>query len=56
MAVTTESIRNVVLVGHNGNGKTSLAEAMLYRAGVVARPGRVDDGSTVCDSGASCRG
>ena len=50
MAVTTESIRNVVLVGHNGNGKTSLAEAMLYRAGVVARPGRVDDGSTVCDS------
>ena len=50
MAVTTKSIRNVVLVGHNGNGKTSLAEAMLYRAGVVGRPGRVDDGTTVCDS------
>ena len=52
MAVTTDSIRNVVLVGHNGNGKTSLAEAMLYRAGVVGRPGRVDDGTTICDSDA----
>jgi elongation factor G len=50
MAVATEFIRNVVLVGHNGNGKTSLAEAMLYRAGVVGRPGKVDEGSTVCDS------
>ena len=45
-----EKIRNIVLVGHSGNGKTSLAEAMLYRAGVVNRPGRVGDGSTVCDS------
>ena len=43
-------IRNIVLVGHSGNGKTSLAEAMLYRAGVVNRPGRVPDGTTVCDS------
>ena len=47
--MSTQSIRNVVLVGHNGNGKTSLAEAMLYRAGVIGRMGRVDDGSTVCD-------
>ena len=45
----TQSIRNVVLVGSNGNGKTTLAEAMLHRAGVIDRPGRVDDGSTVCD-------
>ena len=49
MAVATKSIRNVALVGHNGNGKTSLAEAMLYRAGIVGRPGKVDDGNTVCD-------
>jgi elongation factor G len=49
MAVPTERIRNVVLVGHNGNGKTSVAEAMLYRGGVVGRLGRVESGSTVCD-------
>ena len=47
--MSSRSIRNVVLVGHNGNGKTSLAEAMLYRAGVVGRLGRVDDGTTRCD-------
>ncbi len=40
-----DRIRNVVLVGHNGTGKTSLAEAILYRAGVVSRPGRVDQGT-----------
>ena len=50
MVVATESIRNVVLLGHNGNGKTSLVEAMLYRAGVVSRMGVVDSGSTVSDS------
>ena len=44
------SIRNVALVGHQGNGKTSLVEAMLYRAGLLGRPGRVDDGTTVSDS------
>ncbi len=47
--MSSQSIRNVVLVGHNGNGKTTLAEAMLYRAGVVSRMGRVDDGTARCD-------
>jgi len=50
MAGMVKSVRNVALVGHNGNGKTSLAEAMLYRAGLLGRPGRVDDGTTACDS------
>ena len=47
--MSSQPIRNVVLVGHNGNGKTTLAEAMLYRAGVVSRMGRVDDGTAQCD-------
>ncbi|MBD0321842.1 MAG: elongation factor G [Aldersonia sp.] len=44
------SIRNVALLGHQGNGKTTLAEAMLFRSGVIARAGRVDTGSTVLGS------
>jgi elongation factor G len=47
--VSSEKIRNVALVGHSGSGKTSLAEALLHRAGVIARRGRVEDGTTVCD-------
>ena len=41
--VATERIRNVALVGHNGNGKTSLAEVLLYRAGVLQRPGEIEN-------------
>lgn len=45
-----ENIRNIVLAGHGGRGKTSLAEAMLYLSGSADRLGRIADGTTVLDS------
>ena len=46
---TTDKIRNVVLLGHGGCGKTSLAEAMAYLAGLTNRMGTVTDGNTISD-------
>ena len=44
-----DRIRNVALIGHRGSGKTSVAEAILFEAGVINRLGRVEDGSTFSD-------
>ena len=44
-----DRIRNVALISHGGAGKTSLAEAMLFDAGAIARLGSVDAGSATLD-------
>src|SRR5207249_1880376 len=43
------TIRNVALVGHAGSGKTQLASAILFNAGMVNRFGKVDEGTTITD-------
>ena len=46
---TANSIRNIVLLGHSGSGKTALAESLLFMTGAIDRIGKNADGNTVCD-------
>jgi elongation factor G len=48
-AYTTDKIRNVVLVGHSGSGKTTFAETMLFEAKAISRRGTIADGNTQSD-------
>ena len=45
----TKQSRNVVLLGHGGSGKTTVAEALAYLTGVTKRMGKVADGNTISD-------
>ena len=49
MSYSAQNIRNICLLGHGGNGKTTLAESMLYLTGGSIRMGSTVDGNTTCD-------
>ncbi|MFZ2899141.1 MAG: elongation factor G [Saprospiraceae bacterium] len=49
MGYDTKNIRNVVLLGHSGCGKTTFAETMLFEAGAIQRRGAVEEGNTISD-------
>lgn len=44
-----KQVKNIALTGHNGSGKTSLADALLFKAGAVDRLGKTTEGTTICD-------
>ncbi len=46
---TTDKLRNIGIIGHGGEGKTTLTEAMLFNAGAIDRLGKVEDGTTTTD-------
>lgn len=49
MSITANQIRNIAVIGHSGEGKTTLCEAMLFNAGAIDRMGTVEQGTTVMD-------
>ncbi len=49
MNITAKDIRNVAVIGHSGEGKTTLCEAMLFNGGMIDRMGKIADGTTVSD-------
>ena len=49
MNITAKDIRNVAVIGHSGEGKTTLCEAMLFNGGMIDRMGKTEDGTTVMD-------
>ncbi len=49
MNITSKNIRNIAVIGHSGEGKTTLCEAMLFNGGAIDRMGSVTSGTTVMD-------
>jgi elongation factor G len=49
MEITSKQIRNIAVIGHSGEGKTTLCEAMLFNGGAIDRMGKTSDGTTVMD-------
>lgn len=49
MDITAKNIRNIAVIGHSGEGKTTLCEAMLFNGGAIDRIGRVEDGTAFLD-------
>ena len=45
----SNKIRNVAIIGHSGEGKTTLCEAILFNCGAIDRQGKVEDGNTCMD-------
>ena len=49
MAISAQDIRNVAIIGHSGEGKTTLCEAMLFNGHSLSRMGKIENGTTVSD-------
>ena len=49
MSITAKEIKNIAIIGHSGEGKTTLCEAMLFNAQATDRMGKVENGTTVMD-------